>query len=486
MNISTRSAITISVLIRYASLAMQFVSTMILARLLTPEEIGIYSAGFSIIAFAHLFRDFGLNQYLIQEKHLDNNKIRATFTLSILFAWALGLLIFLLSATAAEFFNEPGIELLLHLLSINFFIIPFGSITLALLRRNLKFHINSGIEISASVVGITTTVWSAYEGAQYLSLAYGAIAETSVTVLISTYFRPKDINLMPSFRGIKQVLKFGSIVGLGNIVIQLSVSITDILVAKILGLNALGFFSRAIGTFSLFNHIFISGIRPIVLPLFSRSNKDPDLLAKSYLTAATYTVVIAWPFFLFLFLFTEEIVRVLYGSQWDAAIPLVKILCSAGIFLPAILFSENVFIAYGRPDITLKILSISNVTKISLVLPACFHGLNYVCAAFAFSFMINFLVSLKYLKSVLNIKIQQMAKIAVDALPSVFLAILPTYLLSFLISAHVESTVIRLILLMICAFLGWVIGLVYSKHAFVDEIKLFLGQKSLTIQHNKE
>jgi len=189
MTITTRTAIAFSVTGRYMTLGLQFASTMLLARLLTPEYIGIYSAGFSVVALAHLFRDFGLNQYIIQEKELTAEKIRTTFTLSLLIAWTLGILIFSLSGIAADFFKEENVSHLLRLLAINFFVIPFGSVTLALLRKNLKFHITESISFSATILGIIVTIWTAYEGAQYLCLAYGAMTETLSTVLFSFFFQ---------------------------------------------------------------------------------------------------------------------------------------------------------------------------------------------------------------------------------------------------------------------------------------------------------
>ena len=121
MTITTRTAIGFNITGGYLTLSLQFVSTMILARLLTPEEIGIFSAGFTIVALAQLFRDFGLNQYIIQEKELNETKIRTTFTLNLLMSWTLGTLLFIAAGLIADFFQEEGIETLIRILSFNFF-----------------------------------------------------------------------------------------------------------------------------------------------------------------------------------------------------------------------------------------------------------------------------------------------------------------------------------------------------------------------------
>jgi len=472
MNITTRTAIAFSVTGRYITLGLQFISTMVLARLLTPEDIGIYTAGFSVVALAHLFRDFGLNQYIIQEKELNETKLRTTFTLSLIIAWSLGSLLFLLAGTIANFFQEDGVEQLLQLISFNFFIIPFGSVTMAVLRKELRFHITTCISSIAVLLGIVVAIWTAYNGAQYLCLAYGAITETSSIVLLSFFFRAKETKLLPSLTGAKQIFRFGSIIGLGNIITQFSTSATDALIARLLGITALGFFSRAYGTFSIFNNLFYSSIQPTILPLLSRNNKDISKLTEGYLKAISYSLVFAWPFFSFLYLYTFEAIRALYGTQWDTAIPLVKILCFAGIFLPITLFSESLFIACGKPGITLKVQIISNSVKISLVLLASFHSLEAVCMALVGYFFTRVIAVSFYARKILGMSFLSIFILCRQTLPCLFTMIVPTIIANYLMENNIESIYLRFFVLTVIAAIGWLIGLGISNHPFYEEIRI--------------
>ena len=151
----------------------------------------------------------------------------------------------------------------------------------------------------------------------------------------------------------------------------------------------------------------------------------------------TFTLAnFAWPFFAFLFLYTEETIRVLYGTQWDAAIPLVKILCLAGVLLPSFLFADNLFIAFGRPGITLKIQVISNVAK-------------------------------------------DAAKPAVQGLVPLIFTIVPTLAANAVMQGQIESIYVHFALLMAAAFVGWIVGLKLSRHTFYNEINSFFGKGRL-------
>jgi O-antigen/teichoic acid export membrane protein len=473
MGISTRASVGLSVAGSYVGLSLQFVSTMILARLLTPAEIGVYGAGFSIIALAHLFRDFGLNQYLIQEKNLDQNKLSATFSLSLIMAWSLGSAIFLLSGFVANFFNEPDVEMLLKLLSINFFAIPFGSVTMALLRKNLKFHICSAIGLTAGLLGIAVTLWSAYQGARYFSMAYGAIAETMSVVLLSNFFRPKDLRLYPKLKGTKEIFHFGSMVGVGNIIQQFTTSANDAMIAKYLGLGSLGYFSRAHGTYALFDRIFLSSIRPIVLPLFAASNRDTEQLAAAYYRAVSYSVVLAWPFFLFMAIYTTELIHVLYGDQWDRSIPLIRILSIGAMMLPPVFFTDNLFIACGKPQITLRIIVASGIVKLGLIIPACFISLEAVSMAFVTFFFVKVALSLYYLGHVLSISIRPLLPVFLKNIPILACTLIPPLLMDTFISQTLSETS-QLMILMACAFTGWTTALILTRHDFYTELMHFI------------
>ncbi|GAB3290027.1 lipopolysaccharide biosynthesis protein [Parahaliea aestuarii] len=476
MQFTTRKSIAFSIAARYVSLLVYFGSTMILARLLTPEDIGIYTAGFSVVALAQLFRDFGLNQYLIQERDLDRDKIASAFTLTIILSWLLGAVLALISGAVARFFGEPGISPLLKLLSINFLIIPFGSITLALLRKALRFHITSSIAVIASLVGVVVSVVTALQGARYFCLAYGAIAESLCMVLGSLWFRDPRLTFRLGLRGAGPILKFGSIIGVGNIIHRLSISGTDAMVARFMGLSALGFFSRAYGTFSLFGRLFTGSVSSVILPLFSRDNHDTEALARGYLKSLHYAIVFAWPFFAFLYVYTAEIILLLYGDQWGEAVALVKVLCLGGLLLPPILFSDNLFVAFGKPEITLKIRASANLIKLALVAVACQYSLLAVCFALVGFHAVKLVVSLYYLRLTLGVGMTSIAKSALHALPCLVGAMLPAVIVGQYLLDSQLGLVLSMLLICAATAVGWLAGLLISKHPFSEEIYAMMSK----------
>ena len=102
-----RRSLAYSIADSYLALPLQLVGTMIISRLLTPAETGVFAVAAVFAAFASTFRDFGITEYLIQENELDAEKIRAAFTVNIAISWAMALLLFFSAPLAADFYRSP-------------------------------------------------------------------------------------------------------------------------------------------------------------------------------------------------------------------------------------------------------------------------------------------------------------------------------------------------------------------------------------------
>lgn len=471
MALSTHTSVSISIISRYLMLALQFASTLILARLLTPEDIGIYTAGFSVVALAHLFRDFGFNQYLIQEKELTKDKIETSFTLSVIISWSLGAALFLSAGLASRVVDEPQVKLLVQLLSANFFIIPFGAITLALLRKALKFHITSALSIVTMFCGIAVTLITAYRGEGYLCLAYGAITETFLLAILSSLFKPAETSLKINFAGTKEILAFGSIVGVANIITQLSETAKNIIITRSMGAVMLGFFSRAEGSTNLFSMIFVNGILPVVLPLYSRLNQTHNGLKKAYYQTCHYAFALAWPFFAFLYFHTDTVIITLYGDQWGEAIALTKILCIGFMFYPPALFVDSLLIANKTPKANLQITAAVNIIQISGIIVACLYGsITDVCMVASTMVVVRTLICMTILRRYIGVSTRTVARIALQNLPCLILSIAPTLVVKSYLTESGYSLILQFSIMLILSAMGWFFSLFAFKHELLQEL----------------
>ena len=136
---SVRKSLLTSFAEKYTVAAIEVPTSLVIARLLTPEEIGVFSVAAVLVSLAHMLRDFGVGQYIIQEKELTPDRFRTAFGFTLLFAWAIAGLLILISLPVAMYYHEPGIRDVIIVLALNFFLLPFSSVVLASLRREMNF-----------------------------------------------------------------------------------------------------------------------------------------------------------------------------------------------------------------------------------------------------------------------------------------------------------------------------------------------------------
>ena len=148
---------------KVAGFAIIFVTTVVIARLLTPQEIGIFSLSVAVLALAHMLRDFGVGQYLVQEKVLTAGKIRAAGGFALLTSWSLGAIILLSSRTLSGFYGHEGVKDVLDIAALNFFIIPFTAPTISIFRRDMQFGRLAFVNLTARSVRGVLSIYLAYQ-----------------------------------------------------------------------------------------------------------------------------------------------------------------------------------------------------------------------------------------------------------------------------------------------------------------------------------
>lgn len=149
----------------------------------------------------------------------------------------------------------------MHVLCVNFLLIPFGSTSMALLRREMRFGAICIVNRGASVANFVVALLFAYRGEGYMSLVRGSVASTAVTALLSLYFKPGDIRLLPMLSEWRRVLGFGGRVTLTGVITEISMNIIDHVIGRVLGVTAVALASRAQGVMNLMHRDMLARLR---------------------------------------------------------------------------------------------------------------------------------------------------------------------------------------------------------------------------------
>lgn len=384
----------------YLIIALQVVSSMVMARLLTPAEVGVFSVATVLVGLAYVLRDFGVVQYIISERELDEAKLRAVLALSIAASWAMGLLVFSLSWAAGILYHEPGVKKVMWLLTFNFLIIPFGALPMAMLRRNLQFSAIAQIRVIATVASTITGISFASNGFSYLSPALGGIASTLMTILMANIHRPPGLPRRPSFHGVRKILSFSGHLTVSALVSDLARGAPDLILGRAQSMAAVGLFGRATGLIDLSNKLVNQAINAVALPYFSKVQREGGDVKRAFLSSQSHVSALTWPFFAVLGTLAFPTVRVFYGPQWDASVPIVQLLCVAGVVTALTQFIPEVLVSSGRSAALMRMHLVSNGIRVGAILAAAPFGLLPVAGAMIAASLVNTFVTHHFLRKI--------------------------------------------------------------------------------------
>lgn len=323
---SARRSLVFSFIDRYAALGLNVASAMIIARLLTPTEIGVYAVTMAMVGFVSTVRDLGAGQYMVQERELTAVRIRAAWTVQLGIGLVLALVVSIASLPAGKFYSDQRITEIMLLLAINFAINPLGSITYAWLMREMRYDAVAVMRATSTLAGVVTSVGLAFAGAGPISLAWGSVCATLVNAAVSLAYRPSGYPWAPGLQELRRVLSYGSRMTSASVFQSIADAAPEFVLGKIQSLAAAGYFSRASGLVSMFQRLITDAAYSVAMSKFAREAREGQPSGDTFLRAEAYVTALGWSFSIGLALLAHPAVRFLYGGQWDEAIGATRLL----------------------------------------------------------------------------------------------------------------------------------------------------------------
>jgi O-antigen/teichoic acid export membrane protein len=368
---SVRRALVLSFLDRYAGLILSVVASMAVARLLTPTEIGVFSVVMATLALASTLRDLGAGQYLLQESALTTAKIQSVWAVQMGIGALLAVVCLLASQPLAWFYGDERMFGIMGLLALNYLINPFGSITYAWLMREMRFDALAWGRFLSGLAGAVVSVGLAWWGHGPISLAWGSLATTVTNAAVLSCYRPANFPWRPGLQHLRDVLRFGSRLTGASVIQTITSGAPEFMLGKLHNLAEAGYFSRANGLVAMFRSLVSDAVNAVTLPLFAKTAREDGDLGATFAQVLAYMSVVGWAFSGVVFVLAEPLVRLLYGAQWDAAVPIVRWLALALIFQVPLGTCSNLLVSKGASGPLLSATARSClVTLLGIVLAA--------------------------------------------------------------------------------------------------------------------
>ena len=387
--LSVRKVLVFSFLDRYAGLIISTVSSMILARLLTPAEIGIYSVVMVLMGFLSNFRDLGAGQYLVRHQSLSPSIMRATFTVQICLGVFLALLMVLSAVPLAEFYREERIRNIIFVLALNVLITPLLSYPSAWLVRQMRFDLMAVVRFAGGLAHALFGIGLVLGNVGPISLAWANVASTLVGIICLQLVARPNLPRKPIRDGLREVISFGGRLTVVSLIDSVRVGTLEMIVGRIQGLAIAGHLSRAQGLVSMFEHLVLSAVNQVAMPYFAHENREGRPIGPLFVRAMAMVTGLGWPFFACLSLLAHPVIRLLYGPQWDVAVdPARWLALAAALALPG-LICQSPLIAKNAISDLLKASSFSMIITVAAGLLGATHSLLFATQLMAVTSLIS-------------------------------------------------------------------------------------------------
>ncbi|MDB5407799.1 MAG: uncharacterized protein JWL84_2711 [Rhodospirillales bacterium] len=466
---SVRRSLLISLIEKYCHISISIVTTIVLARLLAPDEIGVYSVGLSIIWVAHVFRDFGISTYLVQEPELTTDRIRTALGLSVCFGWPIAAILFFLSGDLADFYGDPRLRAVLQIVAFNFVLLPVGAPAMSLLARQMAFGTILRINLCSIVVLASVQIVLAYLGFGPAGLAWASLAQITTLSVLATIARPVESWVLPSLTEWRRILSFGGLSSMTNLLSHLGLNSTDLVIGHMMGMTAVGLYSRAQGLVYLFHRDVMGAIHQVALPAFAAQQRKGSNLRAGYIRAVDLVTGFAWPFYAVMAVIARPLIVTAFGPQWAASAPLAQTLAGAFAITSVWSLSRHILYATGHVrSLFISELAIQTTWIASLVIGA-HYSLEMICILATPVALLGYIVHSYYMRRIIGASVTRSLSIfARNAIIAAASAVPPGIVMYLL--AGKQPDYVLLVIAVVGAGLGWMIAVFATRHPARYEI----------------
>jgi len=336
--------------------AIQFLTTAVLARLLSPSDFGLMAMMIVFIGFVQTFSDMGVSNAIIYRQHATTDQLSSLYWLNMIAGTVIFFLVCVCVPFTLTFFHEPSLRNLLYLIAFTFLITPLGQQFQVLLQKDLRFNRLAKIEIETSSVYSLTAIILAFLDFGVSAMVWGFLASVAAKALLLCKVGWQDWKPRFHFSGhdLKGYMSFGLYQMGERGITYLNSNLDCLLIGSMLGADSLGYYTLAYNLIIKPSTLINPVITKVAFPIFAKIQHETRRLKSGYLRVLQLLTTINFPIISGLAIAAPTFVPVVFGEQWRPSIVLVQVLSIVGLLRSTGNPVGSLVLAKGRADLGFK------------------------------------------------------------------------------------------------------------------------------------
>ncbi|MHC0447279.1 lipopolysaccharide biosynthesis protein [Flavobacterium sp. 3-218] len=454
---------------QFGSQLISFVVSMVLARLLLPEEFGLIGMLTIFMGIGSALFNGGLTSSLIRTQECSQEDYSTVFYFNFLGSILIYGILFIAAPWIAKFYHQPQLTIITRVYGLTFIFSAFGTVQNTILTRELKFKKLAIISVPALVISSVVGIVMAYLNYGVWSLILSTLVNTffvSFFLWFSADWYPKLIFSKDKFI---QHFYYGYKLTISAILETVFTNIYQIVIGRFYSPALVGYYTRA-NTLMMLPVGNISGaLNKVVFPLFSKVQDDLPRFRNSYKQIMQMVLFIVTPIIVLMGLLAKPLIILLFTDKWLAVVPIFKIICFTGILYPIHLYNLIVLEVKGRSDLFLKLEIFKKILLTIILIVSFFYGFYALLWGQLIFSILALFINTHYAGKILKYSMWQQIR---DILPIFIFAVVMatiTFIVDRVLSSQID--IVRLILGSLSGGLTYILVAYLFKFESIQDIK---------------
>jgi len=423
------------VLFKILEKSISIVSTIILARLLSPEDFGLVAIALLIVTLLELLRAFNFDMALIHNQDATDEHYNTAWTFNIIATAVISILLICAAPLASFFYDDERLFNIFLVLSFGVFISGFENIGVVVFRKELEFRKEFAFLLGKKLIGFVVGVSLALYLKNYWALVGGTVATHAGIVLLSYYIQSYRPRL--SISKAKELFGFSSWLFINNLLNFMNYKMPEAVIGKVSGTGQLGLFTVSADIAKLGSTEIVLPVNRAAYPGYAKQSHDYNALKRSFLGTLGMIALFIIPASLGIAVISPVMIPVLLGDKWNDAIPILQLLAIVGM-ISSFSNTQSIYMAIGKPRIMTGIF----VVRLCLAIPAfiyCIYVYDLITAIMALIAISIIMIPISFWRIMKELSIDT-HDIALTALRPTLSAAIMYYTLNVQINTYIGHT----------------------------------------------
>ncbi|GHC98551.1 oligosaccharide flippase family protein [Novosphingobium pokkalii] len=484
---SVRTAAAWALVSQYASFAIQFATSVVLARwFITPAQLGLFSIAFAAVTIVAFLQDFGVARYVNGERDLTPEKLQTAFTISVVFAWGIALLALASAVPVARFYGDPALLPVLLVVASSYLLVPLSIVPQATCQRRMDYKSNTMIEVGSSIANAAAAVTLAVLGHGALALAWGAFAQQGARLVVSQWRAGLMLPWPLRLKGARPVLELGGT----NSVLSTCYSITarapELVIGRLIDNTAVGLFARASGLALQLRMLVAGAVTGVFYPAFRRVRDSGEPLGPPYLRVVAAYTGVTWPAMAGIATLAQPLILALYGPRWVAAAPLLRWVALAQLCYISLPLNADLPLLLGRKRGLIHRNVAETVLSVSMIIAAAPLGLVAVAISRFVHGLLWMVIYAPFMRRMLGFAWRDLLRIYAQSLAATAAAVAPLLASYALWAGPAHCSLAQAAAMVLAGVLCWLLVLRLTRHPLLSEVLGLLGEIGAALPWRKQ